>query len=340
MQQRLKSMLIGAAVAAALTLPAAAADNGWVTWPAKTYDVRTIKIDDLVGTLRIEVRDGGPVTLNVSGAKTRVDDLEVKNSGSMLRISGNEDDESVWDWKNWFNFSSHNDDGQLNVKLVVPRGADINVDGLVGDATIGDTQGPLKFDAVSTSTTIGRVGQAKLSLAGSGKINYAQVNGDLKLDIAGSGKITGGNVAGYTKAEIAGSGSAQIGTVNGGIDIDIAGSGDFAAAKVNGPVKVDIAGAGNVQIGDGVANPLHVDIMGSGDFTFGGLAVDPDIDALGSGNVRLRAYKGRMNSDGMVNVKVGGEGFPPMPPAPPRPPAAPPAPPAPSAPPAPPAPHH
>lgn len=330
MQDRLKSVLIGAAVAAALTLPAEAADNGgWVSWPTKTFDAKTIRIDDLVGTLKVEVKDSGPVTLNVSGAQRRVNALEVKSSGGTLRIDGNNDDESVWDWKNWFNFDFHSKEGQLNVKLVVPRGANIDVDGLVGDATIGDTQGPLKFDAAASNASIGRVGPAKISLAGSGKVNFAQVNGNLSLDIAGSGKITGGNVAGYTKADIAGSGNAQVGAVNGGIDIDIAGSGDFSAAKVNGPVKVDIAGAGNVTIGDGVANPLKVDIMGSGDFTFGGLAIDPDIDALGSGNVKLRAYKGNMKSDGMVNVKIGGDVVMPTPPRAPGPPPAPPAPPAP-----------
>jgi hypothetical protein len=233
--------------------------------------------------------------------------------------------ESVWDWKNWLNFDAHNDHGKLNIKLLVPKGTAVNVDGLVGDASIGDTYGPLKFDASVTNANIGKVGAAKISLAGSGKITFTQVNGPLDLEIAGSGKITGGNAAGNTSADIAGSGSAQVGAVNGGLDIDIAGSGDFTAAKVNGPVKVDIAGAGDVLIGDGVANPLHVDIMGSGNFTFGGLAIDPDIDALGSGNVKLRAYKGRMNSDGMVNVKIGGDGFPapPAAPAPPAPPAPP-----------------
>lgn len=333
MQQRLKSILTGAAVAAALTLPAEAADNGWVTWPTKTFDARTVRVTDLVGTLRVEVKDSGPMTLNVSGVQRRVNGLHVKAAGGVLRIEGDNDSESVWDWRNWFNFDYHNRDGQLNVKLVVPRGTDVGVDGLVGDATIGDTQGPLKFDASVSNASIGRVGPAQISLAGSGKITYAQVNGNLSVEIAGSGKIAGGNVAGFTKADIAGSGTAQVGAVNGGIDIDIAGSGDFTAAKVNGPVKVDIAGAGNVLIGDGVANPLKVDIMGSGDFTFGGLAIDPDIDALGSGNVRLRAYKGNMKSDGMVNVKIGSEGMPAMPPKPPAPPARSPKPPAPPAPP-------
>ncbi len=330
MEHRLKSLLIGAAVAAALTIPAQAADGGWITWPTKTFDAKVVKIDDVVGTLRIEVKDSGPVTLNVSGAAPRVNGLSVRASDGTLRISSAEDNESVWDWRNWFNFKVHDDDGKLNIKLVVPRGEEIRVDGLVGDATIGDTQGPLKFEAAVSNATIGRVGPAKISLDGSGKITFVQVSGDLSLEIAGSGKITGGN-AGATKVDIAGSGTAKVGNIAGGLDIDIAGSGDFTAARVNGPVKVDIAGAGNVLIGDGLANPLKVDIMGSGDFTFGGTAIDPDIDAMGSGNVKIKAYKGHMNTDGMVNVKIGGDFVPPTPPAPPHAmnPPSPPSPPAP-----------
>src|SRR6185295_10676291 len=105
-------------------------------WPAKTFDAKAVRIDNLVGTLRVEVKDGGPVTLNVSGAANRVKALNVKAAGGVLRIDGGSDDESVWDWRNWFNFDFHRQDGQLNIKLIVPRGEDINVDGLVGDATI------------------------------------------------------------------------------------------------------------------------------------------------------------------------------------------------------------
>src|SRR6185503_11332684 len=101
---------------------AQAADNGWVTWPTKTFDAKVVRVDDLVGNLRIEVKDSGPVTLNVSGAARRVNALKVKSGDGTLRISGEWDNESVWDWRNWFNFKTHDDDGKLNIKLVVPRG--------------------------------------------------------------------------------------------------------------------------------------------------------------------------------------------------------------------------
>jgi hypothetical protein len=34
--------------------------------------------------------------------------------------------------------------------------------------------------------------------------------------------------------------------------------------------------------------------------------VDPKISSFGSGSVKIKAYKGRMSSDGMASVEVGG----------------------------------
>src|SRR5580765_1470039 len=52
------SMLVGAAVAALLVLPASGADTGWVTWPTKSFDTKGLRIDDVVGDVRVTVQDG------------------------------------------------------------------------------------------------------------------------------------------------------------------------------------------------------------------------------------------------------------------------------------------
>ena len=231
------------------------------------------------------------------------------HSGSTVVISS-ENEDGVWDWHNWFDFSeNHSDANALDVHVVVPKGTDVHVSDMVGDATIGDIEGDIHFEAASSNATIGRTKDAHVSMAGSGKIVMAPIAGDLHLEIAGSGKIKAASAA-SVKADIAGSGNAELGPIAGGLHLDIAGSGDFSATKVNGPVHVDIVGAGSVNIPQGQANPLHVDIMGSGDFVFGGLAIDPHISAVGSGRVKLRSYQGKMNSDGMVDVQVGPEGLP------------------------------
>lgn len=304
MNDQTKSLLLGAAVAAVLILPAAAAED-WVTWPQKTFSPGALKVDDFVGTLIVNVSNGGPVKVDVSGTRERIKNLEVHSSGNGVVIEG-QNDQSVWDWHNWLNFDySKSKPDQLVVKVSVPKGTEVRIDDLVGKATVGDTFGPLRLEASATQAKIGKVSSATVSLAGTGHIDIAAVSGPLDLDIAGSGKVTVGPTQ-SVKADIAGAGDTALGPIAGGLNVDIAGSGDISASRVNGPVKVDIAGSGSVNVGDGVANPLKVDIMGSGNFTFGGLAVDPHISSFGSGSVKIRAYKGRMSSDGMATVEVGG----------------------------------
>ena len=338
-------MMIGAAVAALLVLPAAAGDNGWVVWPTKTFQTSSLKVDDIVGNVRVNVQDG-PMRVDVSGSRAMIGGVTVKPEGSVLHIQGGEfDNFNVWDWKKWFDFSnirdSHN--GKLFIKVTVPRGTEVRVDDLVGDANIGDTFGKVRLATTAGDSSVGRTSEARIEMDGSGKTSVGDVAGELRLDIAGSGHIVAHN-AGQVRADIAGSGDAVVGQIANGVRIDIAGSGDFTAHSVNGPVKVDIAGSGNVKIADGLANPLRVDILGAGDFFFGGLAVDPRIEAVGSGNVKIKAYKGQLKNDGMASVQIGGQTVPGNmdgddmpPPAPPMPPhgAHPPAPPAPPAP-----PHH
>jgi hypothetical protein len=329
MASQLKSILSGAAVAALLTLPAAAGNGDWTMGPWQSFNTNSVKVDSVVGKLRVEVKQQPNITVQVSGTKARVGEVTVRTNGDQLVVSES-NDEGVWDWKNWLNFNdTHNSTKDLDVHIVVPKGTDVDVRDMVGEATVGDTMGNVHFEAVASNATIGRSKEAHLSMAGSGKINIADTTGDLHMDIAGSGNIRAGSAA-DVHADVAGSGSAVMGAINGGLHLDIAGSGDFSATKVNGPVHVGIVGAGSVNIPQGIANPLHVDIMGAGNFIFGGEAVDPHVSALGSGRVKLRSYSGRMHSDGMVDVQVGPEGFPSAPPAPAAPPA-PPAPPAPKA---------
>jgi hypothetical protein len=297
---RWKSVLTGALVAAALTLPAAA-DN-WFSGPTKTFSTKNVSVRDIVGNVSIAVRDGGPATVQISGDKQRVDETFVRQEGDTMQVVGHAYND-VWDWHHWFDFSEHSH-GALQVKISMPRGGDVQVDGLVGDAQIGDTMGSMHFEAVATNSTIGRVSDAKISLAGSGNVKIASVQGDLNAETAGDGKIMAGNV-GAVRADVAGSGAVELGNINGDLHLDIAGSGDFSAKRLNGGAHIDIAGSGSVHIDDGQADPFHVDILGSGDVRFGGVAVDPHISGFGSGQVKLHAIKGKLSSDGMANVKVG-----------------------------------
>ncbi|HTQ12597.1 MAG TPA: DUF2807 domain-containing protein [Rhizomicrobium sp.] len=286
------------------------AGSNWVRWPVKSYDTSALRVEDMVGTLTVDVKDSGPMTVEVSGDAQRLKHITVDADGNTLHIDANDSDEgdSVWDWKNWFNFS----DGErrrtnnLFVRVTIPRGSEVKVDDLVGNATIGDTDGVLRFGAAATTAHIGRVKEAHIDIGGSGKIYVTQVDGPLHLDVGGSGKINVGSTQ-EVDADIAGSGDVTLGPVANGLKLDIAGSGDVSSPRVDGPVHVEIAGSGSVKIADGKADPLHVEIMGAGNFAFGGVANNPHIEAVGSGSVKLKSYTGKLDTEGMTNVQIGGD---------------------------------
>ncbi len=302
---RISSLLIGAALAAALTFPAPAADSGWVNGSWQNYDARALKLESVVGTVRIDVKDNGPMAIQISGLPERVKGVHVRASGGTLKIES-EQVGSVWDWRHWFDFRSVNTNpGKLQIHIAVPRGAPVDVEETAGNVTISNTMGPLTFAVQGyTESTVGNVTSAKLDMAGAGKLTIGNVYGAADIDTAGSGNIRLGDVA-RLKADIAGSGSITAGNVNGPIDIDIAGSGDFSAGGVRGSVRASIAGSGSVTIAGGEANPFEVEIMGSGNVSFGGLAVNPKIEAMGSGSVRIKAYRGNLQNDG-AKLNIGG----------------------------------
>jgi hypothetical protein len=304
---RLQSVLIGAAVAVAIFLPANAADSNWVNGSWQGYDARALKLDGVVGDVQVDVKEQGPIAIQVSGLPDRVKAVHVSQRGATLLVDSDPVG-AVWDWKHWFDFSNAGKprSNQLQIRIVVPRGAPVDVDVDAGNVVVGNTMGPLVFSVQGhTNSTVGNVATAKIEMSGSGKLNVGNVAGFAKIETNGSGNIRIAD-AGGVKADIAGSGSITVGNIHGGTDVDIAGSGDFSAASVMGPTSASIAGSGSVTIAGGEANPLKVEIMGSGNVSFGGVAVDPRIEAMGSGSVRIKSYRGQLRNDGMAKVNIGG----------------------------------
>lgn len=307
MNNDMKSVLAGAAVAGMLIAPAfAGGDPDWVTWPHKSYEgVHRVAIHELVGTVTVDVKGSGPITLDASGVKGAMNGLDVSTDDDTLQIEGAHEKSLVWDWRNWFNFTdvSQPSHSKLNLHLVVPKGTNVDINELVGDATIGDTMGKVDFSATATKTKIGHVTGAKITMEGTGDASVAQVDGPLEISIERSGKVTAGK-SGKVKADLEGSGEANLGAIEGGLALEIDGSGTLSATRVNGPVKIDVAGAGEVKIADGLADPFHVEIAGAGDVYFGGVAVNPHIEAVGAGSVHIKAYRGHLDNEGMADVKA------------------------------------
>lgn len=303
---RTQTGLIVAGAALLLLVPALAGDNDWVSVPQKSYAVRAVQIESLVGNVTVDVRDGGPVLLDMNGRKFRIDRTAVETGGNTLEIEGNGEAHG-WNWRNWFSFRSEKKANDLFVHLTVPKGMPVRIEGLTGKATVGSTYGSFKLETAGwAEARVGNVADASLSTAGGGKIFIGDVGGNLHVSTAGSGEIHAGAVAGDTHSEIAGSGSVFIGPIRRGLHSEIAGSGSFSAAAVNGRTHIEIAGSGSVTVADGEANPMHVEIMGSGDVRFGGVAIDPHIEAMGAGHVQLKSYRGQLKNEGNSNLRIGG----------------------------------
>lgn len=306
MRTQTSSILIGAAVAALVILPARASDWTWVNGETHGFAARQVDLEHIAADVTVKPVDGqGGVKLSLFGPRFLVNEIATKTEGDTLVVSGHADHNfGVWDWSKWFDYSHVDNNKKVRIVLLVPHGSPLIARHMVGDLTVGDLDGKINIDTASGDVKIGRVASADVNAAGSGDIEIGQVNGGLQLSVAGSGDIKVGPTQG-AKVSIAGSGDAMLGPVNGPLRADLAGSGGLTIQSVNGPVVLSVAGSGDTDIKGGTANPLKVSIVGSGGLSFGGVAVDPTISALGSGDVWLRSYTGKLSSSGMANVSIG-----------------------------------
>jgi hypothetical protein len=260
---------------------------------SSSYRASELRLENLAGRVVIEV-GGSNVTVAITGKADELAAIEVTTSGAAVTIESSKHHRRI-----------SGEAAELALfKISVPKGTDLSVDGLVGEAEIGDLGGDLKFEVSAVDAQIGDVSTAALHVSGSGDIGLGNVAGELSIEIAGSGSVEAGN-ADSAQVSIAGSGDVKIGDVRHGLKAEIAGSGDIQVKSVNGPVRAELAGSGDVSIGGGRANPLSVEIIGSGDFDFGGEAVDPEVSVMGSGSVTLGSYTGKLKSHGNPNLTIG-----------------------------------
>jgi hypothetical protein len=259
----------------------------------QTYQGRQLVLSNLVGRVEIEV-GGSNISVSITGRPEELSAITVAGAGQGVRIESSLHRRRI------------NDDAEdyAVFKINVPRGSDLTIDGLVGEAQVGDIGGRLILAAGAVDADIGAVSAAEIALNGSGDIRLGEVGGALSIEIQGSGDVAA-HGADSADVAIAGSGDVAIGDVRHGLSAKIAGSGDIAVASVDGPVSAELAGSGDVSIKRGRANPLRVSIVGSGDFSFGGEAVDPDISIMGSGGVRIGSYSGKLTKRGTGDLTVG-----------------------------------
>ncbi len=289
---RFSVALVGA-VAIQAHAPASSTEIG-----PKSYEAEGLRVEDLVGTLEVSVAEDGPIEVVLEGAEDKLDDLQVRVVGDTLLIR-REEPLSGWLVLELSRLRKE----YPTVRIRVPAGTPLEIDGMIGRVTAADLNAPLKIDGGSLDADIGDVAEAELNLSGSDDISLGRIAGRLAAEISGTGDLAA-EAAGLAEIHVSGSGDVELGPVAEGLFYALSGSGDAKVAAVDGPVTVAITGSGDVHIHDGRAEPLEVEITGSGNFKLDGEAVDPDLTVIGTGTIALRSYTGRFRSDGADGIRV------------------------------------
>lgn len=298
------------------------------------FDARSVIADDLIGTLNVEVRNGGPLEVTITAPDDKLADIAVLVEGDSLVIRRGMGPTKV---AQRFEAESY-----PVVDILMPAGTPLVIDDMDGEANIGDLNAPLTIFAASLDATIGNVTSADIDRFGSGDITLGHVSGALNANLSGSGDISAasagsvniqkrgsGNVslgpialrftanmrgsgdidvhsAAAADIQKRGTGDVRFGTVRGELLYQSAGIGDVDIGFVDGPVRIDTTNSGKIHIHAGNADPLVVSLAEYGDFTLDGVAVDPELTVTGASIVKLQAYVGEFKASGAGDIRVAG----------------------------------
>jgi hypothetical protein len=239
-----------------------------VTWPTQNYDADRLILNSLVAGVVIRAAPNGPIVVNVSGSAEHLANLTVGKVGTALVIADNG--------------QSHTD--QATIDITLPHQTPIETHGLVGSLSIDSSDGSLTLETTSAELDLGQIASAVVKTTGTSRLKVDHAT-DLRLSMSGSS-------------------TAQLGEV-GALQAHCTGSIKIDLKRLEGAADIDITGSGTAYVHDGTANPLHVRIIGAGRFEMDGTAIDPSIEGAGAGLVRLKAYSGRLNTQGTIQVRIG-----------------------------------
>jgi hypothetical protein len=204
--------------------------------------------------------------------------------------------------------------------VIVTRGDKLAID-VSGDA---DAKDALRFTLDDETLGVMRKNNSKTDGKATVHVTLPQLS---KVTLAGSGRLDAANVTGEVEAVIAGSGTARLRSVETDkLEATIAGSGTLEAAGHAKSLELTVAGSGTAKMAGLKVDRAKVTIAGSGDASF---ASDGTVDAtvMGSGNVDVAGSarctihsmgSGKLNcTAGNAATTTAGSPAPAAPPAPP-----------------------
>ncbi len=284
----------------ALTAPALAD----ITVGPLTFDAQSLRVEDLQGTLNVEVSTTSPrFSVLIEGDSDKVESIEVRTEGNVLVIKQEGRRLRIRDllFLGFFRFI----EDHPKVSVSVPPGTPLTVLDFSGEIRAGDLDAPLELDGDgSVKGRVGNVTEAEIDLSGSGELELGRVAGPLYLDLSGSTDVRVAS-AGSATIDSSGSSDVRIGPIGGGLRINVSRSAKVEVESVDGEVSIRSSGSSDINIRGGQADSFAVRVSGSADISFAGNAHNPDINASGSADVRIGSVTGRLRSRGHANVVIG-----------------------------------
>ncbi len=210
-------------------------------------EVDAIKFAQRGDRLVVEVSDvggeGDRSGINISSGRSGVFVSGTIRGAHMVVNSGN---------INVVSMSSGKGSSSTKVSITVPHGAEVNAQDIDGKTTIGDTEGPVQASVRGHGDfTIGKIGDATLSIQGGGNITVANVNGNLNINLQGSGdvRVKNGTVRSLS-VNLMGSGDVKFGGKAENASLSVMGSGDIDVVHVTNRPSIRAMGSGDVKVGN------------------------------------------------------------------------------------------
>lgn len=216
-----------------------------ITIEGPEAEVDTIKFTQLGDRLVVEGSNagskGGLSGINVSSGHGGIFVGGAIRGSHVMVSSGN---------VNVVSMSGGGGSSSTKVSITVPKGAEVNAQDIDGKTTIGDTEGPVQASVRGDDDfTIGKIGDATLSIQGGGDITVANVNGNLNINLQGSGdvRVKNGNVPSLS-VNLMGSGDVKFGGRAKNASLSVMGSGDIDVAHVTNRPSIRTMGSGDVTV--------------------------------------------------------------------------------------------
>jgi hypothetical protein len=180
-----------------------------------------------------------------------------------------------------------------------------------GDASyaIGDTEAELDIELRGDGPLIaGRVGRARVDVAGDADVVIGFVADELLVDQSGDGEVE--VLAGEVEVLDLKVNDGEVkfgGTAHGG-RAKLLGDGDVTVAAVIGSsFRLSVSGDGAARVVDGLVDVLHATVSGDGRAKFGGTARKAELDLSGDGKIVVERVTEELNKrrsgDGKIRVK-------------------------------------